>query len=193
MPSGTLTPDEIARLAKQVADTEPSIVMIQGGSWIGQVAELVDRRMEGARQKPSYLGVLHSTKAFTSFLGKSKDRRRRVYGVATSSGSVANARFVLRYNEANEKKVTRTLNGGATYDAFYLLAYATFARGREPVTGPALATAFGRLVGPGRSIATGPGDVFDGLTTLDRGEAIDLDEGAEQARLRPEDGRDRAV
>jgi tRNA A-37 threonylcarbamoyl transferase component Bud32/ABC-type branched-subunit amino acid transport system substrate-binding protein len=175
VPTRDLTPDEISHLADQIAETKPSIVVIQGGYWIAAVVESVESRMASARRKPSYLCVLHSTKMFASFIGTNADRRRRVYTLASSSGSVANARFVLRYNDAHEAKVTRTMNGGASYDAFYLLAYATFARGREPVTGPALARAFGRLVGPGRSIAAGPSDIFDGLAALNRGESVNLD------------------
>jgi len=91
------------------------------------------------------------------------------------SGSIENARFVLRYNETFADKVTRTINAGASYDAFYLLAYAAFALGRQPVTGPALAQAFGRLTGAGRRISVGPSDVFDALTALDRGDDVNLE------------------
>ena len=47
----------------------------------------------------------------------------------------ANARFVARYNEAFADTVTRTFSPNSSYDAFYVVAYATYAIGDAPVTG----------------------------------------------------------
>jgi hypothetical protein len=55
-----------------------------------------------------------------------------------------------------------------------MLAYATFALGRDPVTGTSLAKAIARLLPPGRLIDVGPGGIFDALNALAAGESIDL-------------------
>jgi hypothetical protein len=59
----------------------------------------------------------------------------------------------------------------------YLVAFAAHAIGDEPITGPALARAFGRMLGPGRAIDVGPTQIFDALSDLAGGGTIDL-EGA---------------
>jgi len=74
--------------------------------------------------------------------------------------------------------VTLTINPSPTYDAFYLLAYATFALGDAPVKGPALARAFDRLLPPGEPIEVGPTSMFDALSALAAGRTIDLDGAA---------------
>src|SRR5437867_1353066 len=82
----------------------------------------------------------------------------------------------MRYNEAHKEKVQLTYNPGYTYDAFYWLAYAAFSLGSEPISGPALARAFERLVPQtgARSIEVGPTQVFDALKALRNGGTIDL-------------------
>jgi hypothetical protein len=175
VPTGALDPHARARIADRIAETSPSVVVMQGDAALAQVVQLVEQRMSNAHHKPTYLAAVSSPETFAPFIGTSADRRHRVYTVDSSSDSVPNARFVLRYNERHEKHATRVMNGGEGYDAFYLLAYASFALGNGPVTGTELAKAFGRLVGPGRSIVVGPSDVFDALTALDRGDSIDLE------------------
>ena len=59
------------------------------------------------------------------------------FSLTTVSTTPANARFVARYNEAFGDGVTRTFSPNSSYDAFYLVAYATYALGDAPVTGAA--------------------------------------------------------
>jgi hypothetical protein len=84
----------------------------------------------------------------------------------------------LRYNLLHPGEATETLNPGASYDAFYLLAYSIFAAGDRPMTGPTLAGAMLRLLPPETGstapIETGSTDVFAALSLLSRGESIDL-------------------
>src|SRR5262249_30276525 len=86
--------------------------------------------------------------------------------------------FVLRYAAAYPTdKVSRNENPGQSYDAFYLLGYATLANGAEEVTGASLARSFAKLVPqPGAMLVeVGPTGVFDGINALSTGRAVDLD------------------
>jgi hypothetical protein len=87
---------------------------------------------------------------------------------------------VIRYNAATKEHISRTLNPGVTYDAFYLLAYASISLGNEPATGPALARAIGRLVPPGPTIEVGPTSIYEAITILTAGGRVDLN-GVESA------------
>jgi hypothetical protein len=104
-------------------------------------------------------------------------KRRRFYGLKPTSSTSTNARFVMHFNESSPEKVTRTDAPNSSYDAFYLLAYATYALGDQPPTGANVARAFSRLVPPGKKVEVGPTGIYDAYTALRRGENIDL-EGA---------------
>jgi hypothetical protein len=108
--------------------------------------------------------------------------------VQTPSSSTANARFTMRFDAAHPGVVTRDFNPGTTYDAFYALAYAAFANGDGPVTGPSLARAFTRLVPPGREIEVGPSGVLDAVNALSKGENIDLEGAAGRLDFDPATG-----
>ena len=80
-----------------------------------------------------------------------------------------------RYREAfPDDPITKTTAPNTAYDAFYLLAYATYALPQgEAVTGPALSRAFARLRG-GAPIEAGLSGIFDAYRALASGGAIDL-------------------
>jgi branched-chain amino acid transport system substrate-binding protein len=109
-----------------------------------------------------------------AFAGQTAERRRRFLSLTSASATPTNARFVARYSEAYAEPVSRTFSPNSSYDAFYVLAYATLALGREPVTGTSLARAIARLLPPGRPIDVGPSGIFDGLNTLTAGGNVDL-------------------
>jgi hypothetical protein len=137
------------------------------------LVEAIDARAARATP-PVFFAIDETTRTFARFLDGRPDRRRRLFAQNSFSGSRANARFVLRYNESHADQVTRTVNPGVTYDAFYLLAYATYALGDAPVTGAALARAFARLVPPGRAFDAGPTGLLGGISELAAGRSIDL-------------------
>ena len=162
--------DELAQLAPTFA-----LVEVGGDASVALVAAVEKRWKTGPR--PVYVLASDSTELFAPYLGKSVDRRRRLFAMHSLSNSTANARFVIRYNSAHTDQVTRTINPGVSYDAFYLLAYATFAQSRDakgPVTGASIARAIARLTPPGRPIEVGPTNIFEALTALSAGEHIDL-------------------
>jgi hypothetical protein len=88
--------------------------------------------------------------------------------------TAANARLVMHYNETASKPVTEADAPNSSYDAFYVLAYATYALGDRPVTGATLARSIESLLPPGKPIDVGPSGIFDAYTSLRRGDRIDL-------------------
>jgi hypothetical protein len=80
----------------------------------------------------------------------------------------------MHFNETATRKVTPDAAPNSDYDAFYLLAYATYALGNEALSGESLARAIARLLPPGKSVEVGPGAIFDGFATLRAGEKLDL-------------------
>ena len=111
---------------------------------------------------------------FFRFLGKDDERRRRFLGLSTPTSTEANAKFTMRYNETFSPHVSQEESPGAPYDSFYLLAYAAYALGDEPITGRALATSIARLIPPADPIDVGPGRIFDAFNALRAGKNIDL-------------------
>jgi serine/threonine protein kinase/ABC-type branched-subunit amino acid transport system substrate-binding protein len=140
------------------------------------VFEPLEKRWPAAeRHRPTYASLALLTPELLEFIGTSTDRRRRLFGVTTVSTTPPNARFVMHYNEVFSDKITRTISPNSTYDAFYLLAYASYALDPdERPTGPALARAFARLVPPGRPIDVGQSGIFDAFAALRGGQNVDL-------------------
>ncbi len=128
----------------------------------------------GRTFRPTYVTMTVLTPEVFRFVAKDASRRRRFFGLTTVSTTPANARFVMHYNEVFREKITRTISPNASYDAFYLLAYAAYALGDERVTGPSLAAEVARLVPPGKPVEVGPTNIFDAFTTLRSGQNIDL-------------------
>jgi branched-chain amino acid transport system substrate-binding protein len=123
--------------------------------------------------RPTYVSLGIDT-SFLSWMGTSEDRRRRFLGVWPFMTRPTNAQFVLHYNEQSPDKASLADGPNTAYDAFYFLAYATYALEGEPPTGLNLSRAMTRLLPPGRPIDVGPGNIFDGFSALRRGERIDL-------------------
>ncbi len=170
----TASLDEIARRVRQA---EPTILIdVSGTASPPELARRLEEAPAPMKHPPAYVIANSSTEPLAAFVGANADRRHRVFAIESRSNSTPNARFVIRYNEARNASVTRVLNPSPAYDAFYLLAYASFAIPLgEPVSGSALAGRFSKLVGPGRAIEAGPTGVFDALTALSSGDAIDLE------------------
>ena len=174
LPTGAIPIEQIAPLADRIAEGAPTFVVLLGPTaTVLPLMEAVERH--ALRPKPTYVVALESATVLSSFFARDPERRRRLYTVDSVSDSLGNGRFVIRYNEQHAEKVTITNNPGASYDAFYLLADAVFAAGRDPITGRALANAFARLVVPGHAIEVGPPQVLEAISELSSGRSLDLD------------------
>ena len=176
--------------AKVLLELQPSVVVFVAFKESAlAVVQAVEAGLPAGARRPTYVLPLALTSNLGPFLDRSAEHRHRVFSVVSSSDSMANARFVMRYNQVHTAQVTRTFNPSVSYDAFYLLTYASFALlPGDPVTGVALATRIPRLLGPGRSIDLGPAGIVDGLDLLSRGQSIDLDGVASGLDFDPKTG-----
>jgi serine/threonine-protein kinase len=164
-----------ARVVDQLVAFAPHVVIHFGADEaLLSVIEPLERRWKAPRFRPRYVKPTVLGPDVLAFVAGRAERRRRFFSVTSTSMTAANARFVTRYSAAYGGNVTRSFSPNSSYDAFYLLAYATYALGREPVSGPALARMFGRLMPRGEPIDVGPNGIFDALNTLAAGENIDL-------------------
>jgi branched-chain amino acid transport system substrate-binding protein len=175
--------------ARRIVEGRPTLVILIGATdTTGSRAQAVEAIWPASVPRPLYVIAEDSTAALARITEKSPEVRRRVFAVSAASMPSTTAHFVLRFNLAHPDEATQTLNPGTSYDAFYLLAYAVFAAGDQPVTGPALAGAMHRLLPPGTPIETGSTDVFSALSALSRGESIDLSGPSGSLDFDPESG-----
>jgi serine/threonine protein kinase/ABC-type branched-subunit amino acid transport system substrate-binding protein len=171
------TSPEYARLRDELLAFAPHVILYAANAAIVEAlfAPLEDRWPRDAPYRPRYASVGLIPKELLAFVGTSQDRRRRFFGVTSVGSTAANARLVTHYNETFPDPITRTIDPNSSYDAFYLLAYATYAIPRgEPITGERLARAIAKLVPPGRPIEVGLTGIFDAYTALRNDESIDL-------------------
>jgi hypothetical protein len=126
--------------------------------------------------RPVYLTSSGIPWAFAAdFAGRDSSRRRRFFSAIERSATLTNAQLVLRYNVAFPgQPVTQTLAPQQSYDAYYALAYAIYALGDAPITGPALSHAIERLLPPGLEVDVGPAQIVRGFEALRSGGRIDL-------------------
>jgi branched-chain amino acid transport system substrate-binding protein len=166
---------DFRRIAEELRAFEPHVVIHFGrDEAFLSFLEPLERDLGTDAPRPRYIKPTALSPAVLQFAAATPDRRRRFFSITSSSTTEANARFVTRYSEVYQENVTRTFSPNSSYDAFYVLAYAAFALGAEPVTGTGLARAVSRLLPPGRPIEVGPSAIFDSLNTLSSGGRIDL-------------------
>jgi ABC-type branched-subunit amino acid transport system substrate-binding protein/tRNA A-37 threonylcarbamoyl transferase component Bud32 len=166
---------EYAKLAAKLLAFAPEVVVYFGSSEaMVDIVEPLERGWRDPAVRPRYVKTSPFGPPVHAFIGTSAERRRRFLSLTTVSTTAANARFVARYNEAFADTVTRTFSPNSSYDAFYVIAYATYAIGDAPVTGVNLANAIPRLTPPGTLIDVGPTGIFDAMNKLAGGGRLDL-------------------
>jgi hypothetical protein len=170
------------RIAERLLALAPTLVVFLAPPSASLPAmQAVEAKWPPGASRPTYVAASDTTEGYADFIGKSADRRHRVFATTSLTSTTEAALFIMRYNEAHPEHVTRSFNPGSSYDAVYLLAYAAFASGPDTaLTGASLAGAFARLMPPGKPIQVGPTDVFEGVATLASRGNIDLD-GVETA------------
>ena len=136
--------------------------------------ERVERDWPASAPRPVYVIVEGSTTTFSDFIGARAERRHRVFSVSPLDVPTTARRFLMRFDAVYPGETTPTLTPGSTYDGLYALAYATYALGDRPPTGPDLARGLARLTSPGHRLECGPTDLLAGIAALARGESIDL-------------------
>jgi ABC-type branched-subunit amino acid transport system substrate-binding protein len=150
----------------------PDVIVYAGAG--ERVIAPLEARWTG-RRRPYYLTAESIPREIFEIAGRDPARRRRFLSVNNLSTTMTNAALVLRYNLAFPKEpIVRSEAPQPSYDAFYMLAYAVYATGDAPVTGPALSLGIQKLLPPGPKFDVGPGAIFDAFRALRAGGRIDL-------------------
>jgi branched-chain amino acid transport system substrate-binding protein len=167
---------ELDAVADKIVAFAPHVVIHFGmDEPFVRILERVERGWQPSPPfRPRYVKPTALSPVVLEFIAADPERRRRFLSLTSASKTAANARFVARYGSAYADPITRTFSPNSSYDAFYLVAYATYALRDEPVTGTALARSVARLLPPGRPVDVGPSGIFDALNSLSSGTQIDL-------------------
>ena len=169
----------------------PTVIVYTGAGFFSRVFAPLEARWTGAI-RPFYLTESSIGHNELAFAGHDPSRRRRLLSNTNLSTTMTNAQLVLRYNLAYpDDPIVRSEAPQPSYDAFYILAYATYALGDGAVSGPALSVAIDRLLPPGRTVDVGPAQIFEAFESY-----VPPDERAHRpqrrdrcARLRSRDRR----
>ncbi len=176
LPIGDATDERLGPVVAKIVREAPSIVvMVIDEPSANALAEAVDKQWATPKRPlPFFVAANSSTSVFDEYIGTDAARRRRVFAIDSVSSTGENAHFVFRYNGAYEPAVSRWANPASSYDAFYMLAYASVALGSGPLDGAALARAIPRLLPPGVPTEVGPNGVLQAVSALTSGASIDL-------------------
>ena len=165
---------EMKGVIAQVVAYRPQIVVNEFDT-LGRADVFVEteKSWPAGVRRPHYVVGDMNDPALASAVAEVPERRLRVLGADTPSGTPVNTRFALRYNEFYSPKVTSSSALGAAYDAFYLVAYAATASD-APAEGASIARAIPLLGGPGRTIDVGATGIFEATNLIRAGERISL-------------------
>jgi len=167
----------------------PDVVLYVGGeSLMLRVIEPLEARWPRGRAAPIYATMNVFARETLRFIGEDRGRRARFFGLTTVSNTKVNAQFVTHYNQTFSDRVVRASAPNSSYDAFYLVAYAVYALGRDAVDGRSIARAMTRLVPPGTPIDVGPSSIFAGVAALAACENIDLGGATGRLDFNPSNG-----
>ncbi len=158
------------RTARDIAAFAPDVVVAIAE---GEFLERIERAWRGAAARPFYIANTAIAPDLVRFLAKEPSRRQRFFGLTPVSTTAPNARFVLHYNETFKDPVTRTFAPNGSYDAFYLVAYASY--GASAVDGQGLARSVKKVVSGSTHVDVGPSGILAAFGVLRRGEPINLD------------------
>ena len=191
-PAGGPEPLDVAGLVSALARMRPHVVFV-GNDVLSHIAAPLEASWPSTEKfRPHFVsfpsGDAADKTAVCDFFRPSAERRKRWASVEMPLLTPVNARLVVRYNELFQPPIDIEDAPGPVYDAVYLVAYAAYAAGDEPLTGAALARQIPRLLPPGPRVDVGPRGIFDALGPLARGDHIDLNGAGTPLDLDPVTG-----
>jgi hypothetical protein len=99
----------------------------------------------------------------------------RILGTTPGTSSDRIEEFVIRYQATYPHDDWRITAGSlGSFDAAYLIAYSTVANRNNPITGSTLASGLGKLLPPAPQVHVGFNSINAAISSLQRGDAIDL-------------------
>jgi ABC-type branched-subunit amino acid transport system substrate-binding protein/tRNA A-37 threonylcarbamoyl transferase component Bud32 len=171
-------PAESAHVVDRLLALRPHVVLFAGvHAVVDHALAPLEARWPASAPRPVYATFAVFGTYFHDFITADPSRRKRLFGVWPASSTQAGARFVTRYREVypDDGVTSPTSAPLTTYDAFYVLAYASFAIPRgELVTGANLARAIPKLLPSGRTVDVGLAGIFDAYADLSQGKNVDL-------------------
>ncbi len=165
-----------AELAAAIVAFRPHVILHVNRRFVRELIEPIEAHWpRDARSRPFYVlsGAPWEGESFLEFLGKDAERRRRFLGMSTPI-TPAKSKLVERFNASSTQKVTSADAPSNAYDAFYLVAFATFAAGDDARHGIDIARGIRRLVPPGKPIDVGMDGILAVFETLRGTENVDL-------------------
>jgi serine/threonine protein kinase len=148
------------------------LCMLKPADRLPFLREVEQRWPANTQFRPRYLESAELD-GFAPFFDERPERRHRFYGL-TPPYNDASAKLTRRYNATFHTKVEETQIPAPQYDAFYLLAFASFAATGHPRDGVALANAFSRLMPPAEPVEVGPSSLLEVFGHLSRGGSVAL-------------------
>ncbi len=169
-------PPSYADKLKQVLDFKPHVVLLFGtNEAVTDVFTPLVDKWQGTRPR-----FLFSDGGLVNDLwvkvGPVADLRKRILGTVPGTNNQLFSSFKQAYNMKFADGTDPAVFGAAgSYDAAYLLAYASVANGAAPATGANLAKALKRLVPPGTATAVGAEGVNAAFKALGGGKNVDVE------------------
>jgi serine/threonine protein kinase len=161
-------------IVRDIKDFAPHVVVFAGGELVDRVLVPLEATWPVRDHRPTFVAMTVPTVQAFKWIGTNATLRRRFFAVTSVSNTLPNASFVMHYNATFPSPITRTISPNTSYDAFYLLAFATYATSDREITGTSLASAMSRLVPPGQSVEVGPSGIYKAFDALRGGGSIDL-------------------
>jgi serine/threonine-protein kinase len=161
---------ELPAIAAEVAHFQPTFVV----STDNDVFAMIEDAWPKSARRPCYLSNANFDTDLLAFVRRDLRLRRRVFAMTSVSNTLSNARFTQHYNETFAEPITRAWAPNSSYDAWYLVGYATYAFGLKPVSGRTLAESVARLVPPGDPLDVGTTGILQAFADLAGGRNIDL-------------------
>jgi branched-chain amino acid transport system substrate-binding protein len=126
--------------------------------------------------KPRYLMTdgVHPRPELLATVGTSAELRRRILGTTSGTTSTLYQKFARTYAGAFQDGTEPIQRVAATYDAAYLLAYATASIGAGAINGASVRDGLKKMVPPGLRVDVGPENINDALAIVTTGGQIDF-------------------
>ncbi len=170
-PADTDPAAEYAAAVAQVLALSPHVIVLTGTQeMITSIMTPIEAKWPaGLAYRPYYLlsDGAYPRPELLQLVGTDAGLRARVLGTAPGTTSPAYTAFLGRYASIFQDGTQAVLSTAATYDAAYLLAYATTAIGATPITGANLVGGLKKVVVPGATaVAIGTDDINVALNAL---------------------------
>ncbi len=175
--AGAKDATSFASIVRGLVALQPHAVLFEGGrAAVEGIVAPTELAWPPSTPRPRWATMAAVGPDLLELVATDRPLARRVFGVRPVGGSPINLRFRAHHSEVFPEDDVILLGDewNSSYDAFYLLAFATYAAGPARVTGASLSRAMGRLQPPGHRIEVGIAGIFPAYRELSEGRGIDF-------------------